>query len=92
MAKARTKPIQWLLITVLALGFTQGFAQDWPAEPPAEAPADWGPVSLNLEEIEYPWPVHYLDLPIRPENAYGLYGYPANGISQWSDHILATRS
>ena len=62
MAKARTKPIQWLLVTVLALGFMQGFAQDWPAEPPAEAPADWGPVSLNLEEIEYPWPVHYLDL------------------------------
>ena len=40
MAIARIKPTQWLLLTVLALGFTQGFAQDWPAEPPAEAPAD----------------------------------------------------
>ena len=37
-------------------------AQDWPAEPPTEAPADWGPVSINLEEIEYPWPVQYLEL------------------------------
>ena len=25
--------------------------------PPAEAPAGWGPVSINLEEIEYPYPV-----------------------------------
>ena len=62
MAIARIKPTQWLLLTVLAMGFTQVFAQDWPAEPPAEAPADWGPVSLNLEEIEYPWPVQYLEL------------------------------
>ena len=37
-------------------------AEDWPTEPPAEAPAHWGPVSLNLEEIEYPWPVQYLEL------------------------------
>ena len=41
-------------------------AQEWPAEPPAEAPADWGPVSINFEEIEYPYPVHYLEL-----NRYG---------------------
>jgi pimeloyl-ACP methyl ester carboxylesterase len=41
-------------------------AQEWPAEPPAEAPAEWGPVSINFEEIEYPYPVHYLEL-----NRYG---------------------
>ena len=45
------------------LGMTQLMAaEDWPAEPPAEAPAHWGPVSLNLEEIEYPWPVQYPEL------------------------------
>ncbi len=31
------------------------------SEPPAEAPADWGPVSINLEEIEYPYPVSYMN-------------------------------
>ena len=28
----------------------------------AEAPADWGPVSANFEEIDYPYPVHFLKL------------------------------
>jgi len=42
---------------------TIGVAQeDWPAQPPAEAPAHWGPVSLNFEEIPYPYPVHYLEM------------------------------
>ncbi|MQA90811.1 MAG: alpha/beta fold hydrolase [Gemmatimonas sp.] len=36
--------------------------QDWPATPPSEPPADLGPVSPNLEEIEYPYPVSYLEL------------------------------
>jgi len=32
------------------------------AAPPAEPPADWGPISINLEEIDYPYPVDYLPL------------------------------
>ena len=48
----------------LALWGTQALASEveWPAQPPAEAPADWGPVSINLEEIPYPYPVHFLEL------------------------------
>lgn len=34
----------------------------WPDVPPSEPPADWGPVSINLEEIPYPYPVHFLEL------------------------------
>jgi pimeloyl-ACP methyl ester carboxylesterase len=37
-------------------------AGEWPATPPSEPPADWGPVSISLEEIPYPYPVHYLAL------------------------------
>jgi pimeloyl-ACP methyl ester carboxylesterase len=30
--------------------------------PPASPPAEWGPISINLEEIEYPHPVRYFNL------------------------------
>ena len=30
--------------------------------PPASPPAEWGPISINLEEINYPYPVHYFNL------------------------------
>src|SRR5687767_11651917 len=29
-------------------------------EPPAAPPADWGPMSINLEDVPYPHPVKYL--------------------------------
>ena len=34
----------------------------WPETAPSEAPANWGPVSAYFEEIEYPFPVQYLEL------------------------------
>ncbi len=46
----------------LVLG-TEAFAQ---STPPATPPADWGPVSINLEEIAYPFPVSFLH-----RNLYG---------------------
>jgi pimeloyl-ACP methyl ester carboxylesterase len=30
-------------------------------EPPSEPPAHWGPVSINLEDVDYPHPVSYLE-------------------------------
>jgi pimeloyl-ACP methyl ester carboxylesterase len=35
-------------------------------DPPASPPASWGPVSINLEEIPYPYPVQFLH-----RNLYG---------------------
>ena len=48
----------------LLLGITSLANADehWPAEPPSEPPADWGPISINFEEITYPYPVHFLEL------------------------------
>ncbi len=37
---------------------------DFPAEPPAQPPADWGPVSINMEDVPYPFPVNYLEFEI----------------------------
>lgn len=30
--------------------------------PPATPPADWGAISINMEEIEYPYPVEFMNL------------------------------
>ena len=51
-----------LVLASLFAVFPLVAADKWPAEPPAEAPADWGPVSANFEEIDYPYPVHFLKL------------------------------
>lgn len=32
--------------------------------PPSSPPAHWGPISINLEEIDYPFPVDYMDFRI----------------------------
>jgi pimeloyl-ACP methyl ester carboxylesterase len=44
----------------LSIGATSAEAQG--AQPPAEPPAHWGPVSINLEDVPYPHPVHHLTL------------------------------
>lgn len=70
----------------LSLGAVQTQAQDapWPAQPPADVPADWGPVSINFEEIPYPHPVHFLELRRFNQNMRLAYmdvppSGPANG-------------
>jgi pimeloyl-ACP methyl ester carboxylesterase len=30
--------------------------------PPSRPPAEWGPISINLEEIQYPYPVRFFNL------------------------------
>lgn len=47
---------------MLALTSNSALAQT----PPTSPPADWGPVSINLEEIPYPYPVQFLH-----RNLYG---------------------
>lgn len=62
-----------------------GFAQAQEGyTPPSEPPADWGPVSLMMEEIEYPYPVEFM--PVSHFGVEGVMAYmdvaptgPANG-------------
>src|SRR5690606_10483091 len=64
----RTRQVRGLRWLVAAAVFGSVFmntplpAQEWPATPPSEPPADWGPVSIDLAEIEYPYPVSFLEL------------------------------
>ena len=41
--------------------------------PPPSAPADWGPVSINLEEYEYPYPVEFMDFRVYGEDVRVAY-------------------
>ncbi|MFM1895049.1 MAG: hypothetical protein RLZZ385_123 [Pseudomonadota bacterium] len=41
--------------------------------PPPSPPADWGPVSIDLQEIEYPYPVSYLDFRVYGQDARIAY-------------------
>lgn len=54
--------------------------------PPSEPPSDWGPVSMMMEEIEYPYPVQFM--PVTHYGVDGVMAYmdvaptgPANGQS-----------
>lgn len=52
--------------------------------PPRAAPSDWGPVSINLEDFEYPYAVHFMDFRVYNEQVRLAYmdvapTGPANG-------------
>ena len=54
-------PVALILLSICWAGVTH--AQ---STPPATPPAHWGPVSINLEGVPYPHPVHFLN-----RNLYG---------------------
>ena len=68
-------------LLVSALSITELAAQQ---APPKSPPAQWGPISINLEEIVYPYPVHYLNLKLYGQDVRIAYmdvapTGPANG-------------
>jgi hypothetical protein len=44
------------ILVLSALLLVPGSAS--PQEPPPAPPANWGPMSINLEDVPYPHPVH----------------------------------
>ena len=44
-----------------------GFALGQSASPPETPPAHWGPVSINLEDVPYPYPVQFRFLSSDPD-------------------------
>lgn len=55
--------LTWLTLLAFITGSVSGTALAQSA-PPETPPADWGPISINLEEIEYPFPVSYMNFRI----------------------------
>jgi len=64
-----TKP----LLSTILLTFGWLAAAHGQHQPPSSPPADWGPVSIDLDEIEYPHPVQYLELELFGETAQMAY-------------------
>ena len=50
-----------LSVLALVAPHAAGTVQAQSASPPAEPPAHWGPVSINLEDVRYPYPVQFLE-------------------------------
>jgi len=63
MSTIRHHMLPSLLIAVCSLFAFTGFVSAQ-SGPPHSAPEDWGPISINLEEVEYPFPVSYMDFRI----------------------------
>jgi pimeloyl-ACP methyl ester carboxylesterase len=62
------RTILMMLLTVFASGAV--LAQ---SAPPSTPPADWGPMSINLEEFEYPYPVEYMNFSVYGEDVRVAY-------------------
>jgi pimeloyl-ACP methyl ester carboxylesterase len=57
-------------LALLLLLFASGaFAQD----PPTMPPADWGAMSINLEDVPYPYPVSYLPFTLEGQDVRMAY-------------------
>ncbi len=65
LRSARTAPRRaersLLFALLLALAAPAALVAQSAAEPPTSPPDYWGPISINLEEIEYPYPVQFLE-------------------------------
>ena len=42
-------------------------------QPPPEPPAEWGPISINLEDVPYPHPVRFMERTLYGQNVRIAY-------------------
>ncbi len=75
----------WVTLLAFITLFTTGkvLAQ---SAPPHSPPADWGPISISMDEIDYPYPVNYMNFSVYGEDVRLAYmdvapTGPANGRS-----------
>ena len=60
------------IVTLLGLTLLAAAAAS-AQEPPAAPPADWGPMSINLEDVPYPHPVSYLSFTLEGQDVRMAY-------------------
>ncbi len=76
-------PVALSLLTALVL-VLPGALSAQSQQPPPEPPAEWGPISINMEEIEYPHPVEFMNFRVYGQDVRIAYMDvapvgPANG-------------
>jgi pimeloyl-ACP methyl ester carboxylesterase len=57
------------MLLLAGISFAGAVVAQSPAQaaPPSTAPANWGPVSISMEEYDYPYPVQYMNLSVYGE-------------------------
>ena len=59
------------VLSILALGLNSSLLGQ--TSPPSTAPEEWGAVSINMEEIEYPYPVNYFNFSVYGQDVRVAY-------------------
>ena len=62
----------WVTLLSLVIVSYAGFLSAQ-SSPPSSPPADWGPISISLEEYEYPYPVEYMNFSVYGEDVRIAY-------------------
>ena len=80
---ASTLTVTLSLLAMLTLALP-GALSAQTGQPPPEPPAEWGPISINMEEIEYPHSVEFINLKVYGQDVRIAYMDvapvgPANG-------------
>lgn len=65
-------PLRWLTATLTAVLLLVALPARAQA-PPATPPADWGPMSINLEDVPYPYPVQYFAFTVEGQDVRMAY-------------------
>ena len=65
-----TLVLSLLIALVLAL---PGAISAQPHQPPSEPPDEWGAISINMEEIEYPYPVEFMNFRVYDQDVRIAY-------------------
>ena len=83
---ARRPSMRQITIALVLTGALSWAVSSSAQEPPATPPADWGPMSINLEDVPYPHPVAYHSFNLEGQDVRMAYmdvapQGPANGKS-----------
>ena len=73
LTRLRELVIMRPLIIVSALVLVFDTAAAVAQEPPPQPPADWGPMSINLEDVAYPHPVKYMSFSLEGQDVRMAY-------------------
>lgn len=86
MKRERVPAVAVAIAVVILCGWTSGLQAD---EPPSKPPADWGPMSINLEDVPYPHPVKYMAFTLEGQDVRMAYmDVPALGTPNGRSVVL----